>query len=139
MESGTEAEAGCWSTVWNWGIARTFTAAIDLLSDVHDAFVFGANFSCGRSDDLPSDTAHCAASRAGFEDKTGKIIERKRPAIIDRRCDRATDRTAEKSMELLLMELFEKASLNPSKAGQRPCTPAILQQCCKIDKSFKRV
>ena len=24
---------------------------------------------------MPSDTAHCAASRAGFEDKTGKIIE----------------------------------------------------------------
>ena len=54
MESVTEAEAGCWSTVWNWGIARTFSAAIDLLSDVHDAFVFGVNFSCGRSDDLPS-------------------------------------------------------------------------------------
>ena len=94
LESGIEAEAGCGQAVWRWWIARTFTAAIDLLSDVHDAFVFGANFSCGRGNDLPSDKEDFAASRAGFEDKTGKIIERKRPAIIDRRCDRTTHRTS---------------------------------------------
>ena len=44
MESGSEAEAGCGSAVWHWGIARTFTAIVDVLSDVHNAFVFGADF-----------------------------------------------------------------------------------------------
>ena len=59
------------------GVARTFAVAADLLSNVHDAFVFGTNFQGGRDDDLPSDTAHRAACRADFENKTGKIIERK--------------------------------------------------------------
>ena len=94
MESVTEAEAGCGQAVWRWWIARTFTAAIDLLSDIYNALIFSANFQSGRSDDLPSNKEDFAASRAGFEDKTGKIIERKRPAIIDRRCDRTKDRTA---------------------------------------------
>ncbi len=44
MESGSEAEAGCGSAVWNWGIARTFAVIVDVLSDVHNAFVFGADF-----------------------------------------------------------------------------------------------
>ena len=104
LGGSTEAEASWRRTVWSWGIERTFAAAIDLLSDVHDAFVFGANFSCGRSDDLPSNQADWAASRADIEDKTGKIIEWKRPATIDRRCDRAAGRTAEKSTWLLLWQ-----------------------------------
>ena len=44
MESGSEAEAGCGPAVWYWGIARTFAAIIDVLSDVHNTFVFGADF-----------------------------------------------------------------------------------------------
>ena len=55
---------------------------------------------------MSSDTADCAASRAGFGDKTGKIIERKRPAIIDRRCDRTMDRAAERSTSLLLGQKY---------------------------------
>ena len=94
LESDTEAEAGCGSAVWRWGIARTFAAIVDVLSDIHNAFVFSTNFQGGRINDLLSNTAYCAACRAGFKDKTGKIIERKRPAIIERGCDRATDRTA---------------------------------------------
>ena len=43
---------------------------------------------------MPSDTAHCAACRAGFEGKTGAFIKRKRPAIIDCRRYRTADRTA---------------------------------------------
>ena len=58
-----------------------------LISDVHDAFVFGANFSCGRSDDLPSNQAGWAASRADFEDKTGAFIERRKFEITDCRRD----------------------------------------------------
>ena len=44
MESSSEAEAGCGPAVWYWGIARTFAAIVDVLSDVHNAFVFGADF-----------------------------------------------------------------------------------------------
>ena len=44
MESGTKAEASCWATVWDWGLAGAFAAVVDVLSDVHNAFVFGANF-----------------------------------------------------------------------------------------------
>ena len=91
MESDPETEAGCRAAIRRWGIARTFAAIVDVLSDIHNAFVFGADFQSGRGDDLSSDTTYCAASRAGFEDKTGKIIERKRSAIIDRGCDRAAN------------------------------------------------
>ena len=87
MEIGAEAEARCWTAVRRWGITRTFAVIVDVLSDVHNAFVFGADFQGGRDNDLPSNKADLAASRAGFEDKAGKIIERKRSAIIDRRCD----------------------------------------------------
>ena len=77
MESCTKAEACCWATVWSWGLAGTFAAVIDVLSDIYDTFVFGANFQGGRGNDLPSDSANCAASRADFEDKTGAIVKRK--------------------------------------------------------------
>ena len=97
--------------MWYCGIARTLITIVDVLSDVHDAFVFGANFQSGRGNDLPSDTTHCAASRTVFEDKTGKIIERKRSAIIDRRRHQTADRAAEKSSGSLLRELFEKVPL----------------------------
>ena len=42
--SGSGAEARCRSDVRCWGIARTFTAIVDVLSDVHNAFVFSADF-----------------------------------------------------------------------------------------------
>ena len=29
--------------VWDWGIAGTFAAIVDVLSDVYDTFVFSAN------------------------------------------------------------------------------------------------
>ena len=54
MGSDTEAEACFWATVRSWGVARTFAVAVDLLSNVHDAFVFGTNFQGGRDDNLPS-------------------------------------------------------------------------------------
>ena len=44
LESGAEAEVRCWSAVWDWGLAGAFAVVIDVLSDVHNAFVFGANF-----------------------------------------------------------------------------------------------
>ena len=44
MESDPETKAGCRSAIRCWGIARTFAAIVDVLSDVHDAFVFGADF-----------------------------------------------------------------------------------------------
>ena len=47
MGSVSEAEADCGPAVWHWGIARTFAAIVDVLSDVHNAFVFGANFQSG--------------------------------------------------------------------------------------------
>ena len=102
MESGTEAEARCRATVWNWGLAGAFVAVVDILSDVYNTFVFSANFQGRRSDNLTSDSAHCAACRADFKDKTGTIVERKRLAIIDRRRHRTADRAAQKSTRLLL-------------------------------------
>ena len=62
MASGTKAEARCWSTVWDWGLAGAFATVVDVLSDVYDTFVFGASFQGRRGDNLPSDSAHCAAS-----------------------------------------------------------------------------
>ena len=62
LASGAEAEACCWAAVWDWGLKRAFVAVVDVLSDVHDTFVFGANFQGRRGDNLPSDSAHCAAS-----------------------------------------------------------------------------
>ena len=47
MESGPEEEAGCGQAIWRWGIARILAAIIDVLSDVHNAFVLGANFQSG--------------------------------------------------------------------------------------------
>ena len=44
LGSGAKAEARCWATVWNWGLAGAFAAVVDVLSDVHNTFVFGANF-----------------------------------------------------------------------------------------------
>ena len=43
LASGTEAEARCRATVWDWGITGAFAAVVDVLSDVHDTFVFSAN------------------------------------------------------------------------------------------------
>ena len=77
LESGTEAEARCWATVWDWGLAGAFVAVVDVLSDVYDTFVFSANFQGGRGNNLPSDKANSAACRAGFKDKTGAFIKRK--------------------------------------------------------------
>ena len=62
LGSGAEAEARCWATVWDWGLAGAFAAVVDVLSDVYDTFVFGASFQGRRGDNLPSDSAHCAAS-----------------------------------------------------------------------------
>ena len=36
LASGAEAEACCWATVWSWGLAGTFAAVIDVLSDIYD-------------------------------------------------------------------------------------------------------
>ena len=44
LESGAKAEASYWATVWDWGLAGTFAVVVDVLSDVHNTFVFGANF-----------------------------------------------------------------------------------------------
>ena len=44
LASGTEEEARCRATVWDWGITGAFAVVVDVLSDVHNAFVFGANF-----------------------------------------------------------------------------------------------
>ena len=62
LERGAEAEAHCWATVWDWGIAGTFAVVVDVLSDVYNTFVFSANFQGRRSNDMPSNSAHCAAS-----------------------------------------------------------------------------
>ena len=43
LESGTEVEGGSWAAVWNWGVTRAFAVVVDVLSDVYDTFVFGAN------------------------------------------------------------------------------------------------
>ena len=43
LASGAEAEARCRSAVWDWGVTRAFTAVVDVLSDIHNAFVFSAN------------------------------------------------------------------------------------------------
>ena len=43
MASGAEAEASCWSAVWDWGLTGAFAAVVDVLSDIYDTFVFGAN------------------------------------------------------------------------------------------------
>ena len=48
LERGTEAKAGGWPTVWRWWIARTFAAIVDVLSDIHNALIFSANFQSGR-------------------------------------------------------------------------------------------
>ena len=42
--SGTEAEGGSWPAVWNWELTRAFAAVVDVLSDIHNTFVFSANF-----------------------------------------------------------------------------------------------
>ena len=44
LVSDTEAEARCWSAIWDCGLTRAFAAVVDVLSDIHDTFVFGANF-----------------------------------------------------------------------------------------------
>ena len=44
LASGAKAETRCWATVWDWGLAGAFAVVVDVLSDVHNAFVFGANF-----------------------------------------------------------------------------------------------
>gem|GEM_PF-6436360 len=41
MRSGSEAEARCEQAVWSLGIARIFAVIVDVLSDIHDAFIFG--------------------------------------------------------------------------------------------------
>ena len=43
MASGSEAEARCRTTVWDWGLAGAFAIVVDVLSDIYDTFVFGAN------------------------------------------------------------------------------------------------
>ena len=43
LESGAEAKGRSRKAVWNWGIAGTFIVTTNLLSDVHDTFVFSAN------------------------------------------------------------------------------------------------
>ena len=43
LASGTEAEARCWTTVWDWGLGGAFAIVVDVLSDVYDTFVFSAN------------------------------------------------------------------------------------------------
>ena len=86
-----------WAAIGDRRFARTFVTVVGLLSNVHNAFVFGANFSCRCGDNFSLDSADCATSRAGFKDKAGKIIERKRSAIVDRGRYRTTHRTAEKS------------------------------------------
>jgi hypothetical protein len=42
LASGAEAQGSCRSAVWDWGIAGTL-AVVDVLSDIHNAFVFSAN------------------------------------------------------------------------------------------------
>ena len=102
MEIGAEAEVRCGAAIQDRRLARTFVAVVGSLSNVHNAFVFGANFSCGRGNGFSINSADNAISGADFKDKTGKIIERKRAAIVDRRCYRTVHRAAEKSARLLL-------------------------------------
>ena len=47
MESDSEAQTCCGTSVWDRRLARTFAVAADLLSDVHDIFVFGVDFPRG--------------------------------------------------------------------------------------------
>jgi len=47
LASDTEAEGGSWPAVWNWELTRAFAAVADVLSDIHDTFVFSANFQSG--------------------------------------------------------------------------------------------
>ena len=49
---------------------------------------------------MPSDSAHCAASRAGFEDKTGKIASAKALIIIDRTAPKAKLLAPEESLRI---------------------------------------
>ena len=46
LESGIEAEveAGCWSSVCDWGLAGAFIAVVDVLSDIYDTFVLAQIF-----------------------------------------------------------------------------------------------
>ena len=104
MGSGAEAEVRDGAAVRNWRFARASVSTIDLLSDIHNVLVFSADFPCERIDDLPGDTTRRTACRADFEDKVGKIVERKRSGVFDRGRDRAADRTAEKSTRVLLWE-----------------------------------
>ena len=60
--------------MWYCGIARTLITIVDVLSDVHDAFVFGANFQSGRGNDLPNDTTHCADNRTVLKIKPEKLL-----------------------------------------------------------------
>ena len=57
LESGTEAEARYRPTIWSWGLTGAFAAVVDVLSDVYNTFVFGADFQGRRSKALPSDKA----------------------------------------------------------------------------------
>ena len=43
LGSGAEAEAYRGAAIWDRRLARTFAASVDVLSDVHDTFVFSAN------------------------------------------------------------------------------------------------
>ena len=43
LVSGTEAEARCRTTIWDWGLAGAFAVVVDVLSDVYDTLVFSAN------------------------------------------------------------------------------------------------
>ena len=57
LESGTEAKGRSRKAVWDWGLTGAFAAVVDVLSDVYNTFVFGADFQGRRSKALPSDKA----------------------------------------------------------------------------------
>ena len=85
MEIGAEAEVRCVAAIQDRRLAGAFAVVVDVLSDVHNTFIFGANFQGGRGNGFSINSADNAISGADFKDKTGKIIERKRAAIVDRR------------------------------------------------------
>ena len=47
MECGAEAEACYGTAIGSWRLTGTFVVTADVLSDVHNVSVFGADFPCG--------------------------------------------------------------------------------------------
>ena len=52
MEIGAEAEVRCVAAIQDRRLAGAFAVVVDVLSDVHNTFIFGANFQGGRGDNL---------------------------------------------------------------------------------------